>query len=656
MTIDEDFLDKSYAPTLVRSTVDSGIRFSIPYQGEYQDNGKADALSTSEYQKYTIKAQLKVAETVPPDTEIEFSIPANDKWAVSYFEGNSPDEVLDSRKDGSMVVVGTSVKVRKIGTDNTLSELTVGIGNETFPPFIATEDTPIATTLTCNYEKADAITEVALTPTLSDEKYAKAYIAAGSTAPDPATATPVASGTEVKIALEEGVRVVTILVKAETGDTKTYTITIVDKYVALSSLDIQVGTKTDGVIKKGLREGVLFAPDTLAYTVDVPGDYAESDTGVTITPTIAEGHDIQTTVTLSGTNCSLANNSVASESSFQVTDIKSNAELTLTVTASDNTTTKVYTITFQVWSVDTGDISVRVQGENKPYNSDEDKAKEKNIDYYFLLTDEIECKGKFLITAQDGIPVQICAYLSDTPEAYDESKVYGAGTYYIILTAEAGNTKTYVAVLTQQEYLELVEDSIYDFLLEESIDEDGDIYLYRRTYKEKSVLHGFEQKDVRIVLGQIKPETSVNAFIQNIIPSQRNIVRLYTNKNVLIYNEGKPGEDITEEELNSSEDYRISTSWYLQFGGTEEAPLETIYLSVLGDVNCDGYVDARDITRINQNIKEVVKFDALEVRLAAYVSNKGYISAFDISETNKLIKEVKKIEDYYYKPKVQEDA
>ncbi|MDE5547829.1 MAG: hypothetical protein K2J30_02400 [Clostridia bacterium] len=600
----------------------------------------------------TMAIKLTVKEGVKQGTQLSFKI--DDEVFSGYssitYDPLGIDEMI-ATEDSNFTVDDVTVTVRQKSTDNTLSSVVVGTTDTNTQTYSKTDETPLATSISYDYNEATVLSSVNITPTANNE-YATIYMAAGSTAPDPDTATPVTSGTATNITLTEGVRVVTVLVKAEDNSTKTYTVTIVDKYVALSALDIQVGTKTEGVTKKGLREGVTFNADTLTYTVDVPGDYADSDTGVKITPTIAEGHGIQEAVALAGTNCSTENNSIASGSSFQVTGISDDGTLTLTVTASDNTTTKVYTITFKVWSVEIGDVTVQVQGQSKTYDSDAEKAEEKKIDYYFLLTDEAECKGKFLITAQDGIPVQVRASSSDTAEDYDKDnpKEYGAGTYYIVLTAPAGNTKECVAVLSKMEFLELAADSTYQFIYEETTGTGNKTKNYLRTYHESKMMHGVDDKDFeKVVLGNIAPKTTINTFLSNISPSQLGMIRIYNNKGQLLYDCGADIEGIDKANYDKWSKYRISTSWYVQYGGTAENPLETVYISVLGDTSCNGVIDAADTVKISAHISKKKLIEDLEVRLAAYVNNNGTVAAKDVTILNQIITLKKDIESYLYK-------
>ena len=604
----------------------------------------------------TMKVRFKLAEGTPGGTKIKFQIDDyfKQETQVKYYSVSGYDEnTVDTDSNADMFVIDSSatITVREKSSDNTLSALKVGTTENNAISYPKEGETAVADSINYDYAESAVLSSINITPTAANE-YATVYMAAGSTAPEQTEANLVESGKEKNIALTSEIRTVTILVKAESGDTKTYTVTIVDKYVALSDLVIEVGTKTEGVTKIGLGEGVAFDPETLTYTVDVPSDYASSETGVKITPTIAEGHGIQATVALAGTNSSPENNSVASGSSVQVTGIANDGSLTLTATASDGVTAKAYIITFKLWSVETGTIDFKVKGEREaPYESDAEKAAEKKIDYYFLLTDEAECKGKFLITPSvTDISIQIQPF-GGTAEKYDATKEYGAGTYSIILTADAGNTKQYVASLSKMEYLELAAESTFQFIFEETTGTGARAKSYLRTYHEKGMTHGVDDKQFeKVVLGNIAPKTTINMFLANVSPSQRNMIRIYNNKDRLLYDCGADIEGIDKANYDKWSKYRISTSWYVQYGGTAENPLETVYISVLGDTSCNGTIDSADSVKMSAHISKKKLITDLEVRLAGYVTNGGSIASKDITKLNRIITLKDKIEDCLYKP------
>lgn len=626
---------------------------------------------------FTLSVKLKLKNTLTSGTVIKFATDNqtyNEAFFVEYEDIDhlpfilwlNPDDNLNEDIDGEFTANDVTIIVREKSSDNTLSSLKIRTTDTNEASYPKEGETSVTDPITFDHTDSAVLSSVYITPTANNE-HATIYIAAGSTL-EPKDEYKVESSKPISIDLSSGVRTVTILVVAENGATKTYTVTVVDKYVALSDLKIEIGTKTDGVTKIGLESGGAFdttsliytvdlsAPLNDAYTVDVPSDYASSETGVKITPTIAEGHDIQSTValTLTDTNGTPTNSSVESGSAVQVTGIANGDTLVVTAITSDGSKAE-YVITFKLWSVDTGTLTVKVQGAEKEYVSDDEKAAEKKINYYFLLTDEAECKGKFKITPSiTNIPIQIQSF-GGTAENYDATKEYGAGTYTIILTADAGNTKQYVASLSKMEYLELAADSTYQFISEVTEGTGARAKSYRRAYAEMKWTHGIDDKNFeKIVLGNIAPKTTVNAFLKNISTSQHSMIRIYNNKGKLVYNCGAAGEDFDAENFDKWNKLRVSTSWYVQYGGTEENPLDTVYISVLGDISCNGLIDSSDASRINTHAAKLRLLEELEVRLAAYVvNNRGTITTSDSSKINLIIMSKDNIENYFYKPETE---
>lgn len=639
------YASSSYAVTNDATRAERGIVLLSYGRGT---SGDAVQSTTEANLTVTLKLSADVDTTV---TGFKMGIIRSTYDFVTYANKDNPSErPRDNATDNTKYSINElDITVRHPSSDNTLSSVAVGTKAENVQTYTSTSTPPLADTMSYDYAEAAVLSSVNITPTANNE-YATIYMAAGSTAPEQTEANLVESGKEKSIALTSGIRTVTILVKAETGDTKTYTITIVDKYVALSDLKIEVGTKTDGVTKIGLGEDVTFNPETLSYTVDVPSDYASSETGVKITPTIAEGHGIQTTVALTGTNSTPANSSVASGSAVQVTGIANDGTLVVTATASDGSTTKAYTITFKLWSVETGTLTVKVQGAEKQYESDPEKESE-SVQFYFLLSDEAECKGKFIISSTvTGIPIQVRSASSETAEDYDATKEYGSGTYEIILTAPAGNKAKYVAVITKQEYLELIESSTYQFLVEDVTEEFGMEYRTRVTYAEQNIAHGIDDTEFeRIVLGQVADSTTVNDFLANFKESQRNMIRLSDQYGNPVYEFGQPSEGVTESDLADYFSFAVGTGWCIEFG-SEANILETIYVSVLGDLDGNGYIDAEDIANMSFYIMEMIDFNNAEERLACYISNMGIVSAEDIASLSFHIMELVPLSSYFYVP------
>jgi len=173
-------------------------------------------------------------------------------------------------------------------------------------------------------------------------------------------------------------------------------------------------------------------------------------------------------------------------------------------------------------------------------------------------------------------------------------------------------------------------ESGYSYLL---LDENNK----RTAYETKGLVHGENDSNVNIkegkatyVLGNIKPNTGVNTFINNLVFDTAQI-NLYNSQGKLIYTNGgaNEAEGITEDMLNSRLELAVGTGWYIEYnvGGN----VETIYLSVLGDINGDGRISASDCAYIRElAINETIYNNlSVEYKLAGLIINKGGITTAD---------------------------
>ena len=126
---------------------------------------------------------------------------------------------------------------------------------------------------------------------------------------------------------------------------------------------------------------------------------------------------------------------------------------------------------------------------------------------------------------------------------------------------------------------------------------DGDKYLYR-----------------------ISPNTTITEFMNNIS----------TNANISIYNES--GEELT------NYDELIKTGMTLKIS-KDEKNIELI-VSVLGDINSDGYADISDLVAIRKHIQEIAKISEDEKSLAADINEDNSIDISDLVKVRKHIQEV----------------
>ena len=318
----------------------------------------------------------------------------------------------------------------------------------------------------------------------------------------------------------------------------------------------------------------------------------------------------------------------------------------MTATAADGVTTKDYVVTFRLVNVNTAIDSLTAKGTSGTiYNNDSAKATENSVNYYFALDTETVFEASFVLTLSDP-----AASAQINGEAYSANKMYELETYTLTVTAEAGNKTEYKVMLTGPLALEINETAKMQFLMEEQVEEDGDTYFYRRTYAEKNWTHGIDDKDLeRFVVGQIVPETSIQDFVSGFVQSQIPMIRLYDKDGTLLYNRGNPGDGLTESDLTDTEMYQITTGMYIEFGAGD-TPLETIYCSVLGDVNGDGYVDTSDNITILSYIRRVLELNEVEYRLSAYITNNGNIDTSQAIEVLTIIRRIHSVEDHFYKP------
>ena len=196
-----------------------------------------------------------------------------------------------------------------------------------------------------------------------------------------------------------------------------------------------------------------------------------------------------------------------------------------------------------------------------------------------------------------------------------------------------------VAVLKNEEVIfDLKEKSIYDF-----------VYLdngYRKTYSENDKLHGYNDSELeRYVLGNIKPNTSVNEFVNNLatLGIDKSNMQLLDGKGKTIYKNGAVDSSISSAIADNGKELAVGTGWYIQANG------ETIYLSVLGDVNGDGRISASDVSYLREIASDKTVYDGLSVekKLASMVINKGEITTADAEIVRNVIDKIIGIELFY---------
>ncbi|MDE6273460.1 MAG: dockerin type I repeat-containing protein, partial [Clostridiales bacterium] len=217
------------------------------------------------------------------------------------------------------------------------------------------------------------------------------------------------------------------------------------------------------------------------------------------------------------------------------------------------------------------------------------------------------------------------------------------GKYAIVPTYTGtidGNENYTVTIAISEEYgtlvvigavLELNENSSYGFVFEyvdgaESALARSGASVYREYYEKYGYIHGFDDREWdRIILGDIRPGTTMEEFLSNLVDSSK--VKLYDQNGTLVYAFGEYEEQYAA--LANAKYFAVGTGWRVEYVMGDE--IDTVYLSVLGDANGDGFVNVLDVSMLNGYIAENSAPELEEFRLAAYVTNIGGITESDAS-------------------------
>ncbi|MCI9009557.1 MAG: hypothetical protein HFE27_00005 [Clostridia bacterium] len=209
--------------------------------------------------------------------------------------------------------------------------------------------------------------------------------------------------------------------------------------------------------------------------------------------------------------------------------------------------------------------------------------------------------------------------------------------------AEVELTEEYgiLTIVRDDAFLKLLDTSGYQFLYLEKVEENGRSKMYRRAYDELGWTHGEDDATFeRVVLGQILPKTTVTDFLANIDSTQINNVKIYDKDGNVLYDCGT--------EINMNAYVGTGAKVELILGG--EA-IDTVYLSVLGDVSGDGLVrsaDAADISTYIASSSALERFALDEFKLAALIINNGSITQRDAATINQAIAMIVDLQDYFY--------
>ena len=193
------------------------------------------------------------------------------------------------------------------------------------------------------------------------------------------------------------------------------------------------------------------------------------------------------------------------------------------------------------------------------------------------------------------------------------------------------NDGAYLATLNGGEvsFENTIESNVYDFVYIEN----GK----RQNYKENNLTHAvndYEKSMIvnngKLILGNIGVNTSINTLIGNINFS-RNHIKIYNNKNQLVYDKGNAIAGINASSYDNGREFAVGTGWKIETYTDSGVIIETIYISVLGDVNGDGRISASDVTYLRQIASDNALYESLSVekKLASMVINKGNVTSAD---------------------------
>ena len=161
----------------------------------------------------------------------------------------------------------------------------------------------------------------------------------------------------------------------------------------------------------------------------------------------------------------------------------------------------------------------------------------------------------------------------------------------------------------------------------------------RQNYADINYKHGVNDKNAaRNVLGNIKPNTNVTTFVNN-LKNANNLIQIYDNKGTLVYDKG------TVKVANAI----IGTGYRVElYSGTTK--VDTVYTSVLGDVIGDGRIGAADIAYLRNIALDKTIFNnlSLEKKLAALIINVGEVTTADAEIARNVLDGKIKLEYFYF--------
>ncbi len=173
----------------------------------------------------------------------------------------------------------------------------------------------------------------------------------------------------------------------------------------------------------------------------------------------------------------------------------------------------------------------------------------------------------------------------------------------------------------------------------------------RQSYKDNKIIHKVSENETtsNYVIGNIAPKITLKQFVGD-IRKECGYLKIY-NGNTLLYDGTTANE--ASENIYVTTGYRLEL--YKNSNGTEL--LDTVYLSVLGDVVANGVIDTADVTFISRIVNGEVKLETLSIeqQLAAMVDNKGKVTSTDGKILLNVIGGNTEVDDYFENVTQKED-
>ena len=297
---------------------------------------------------------------------------------------------------------------------------------------------------------------------------------------------------------------------------------------------------------------------------------------------------------------------------------------------------------------ETNGCAIRIKGNPTVYNNTDKSNNQSNL--YLQKGFKVRIDGKL---EKDGLFANIAVTLADNYDIFSPFTVgysyYGnknvAPSKYFLSYNEG---ESFVAK-HDEVVLSRATTSIYDYVYLDSNNE-------RQNYKDNDKLHGYndsslnmENGTAKYILGGIAPNTSISEFVSNLdgLGIDKYNMGLFNSKGTLLYDSGS-AMGIAPELLNNGKELAVGTGWYIMYN-VKSGVTETIYLSVLGDVNGDGRLSASDVSYLRQIASDKTLYEnlSLEKKLACTIVNKGEVTTADAEIVKNVIEKIFNINIFF---------